>query len=306
MISSTFNKNVEVSICICTRKRQEGLKKLLESLGKIQAPPDTNVRIIVVENDLENFSEYLINEFSLKFKFSISYYLETRPGVVFARNRSVKEADDFDFCCFTDDDQVVSTDWLTELMKCQNEFNADGIAGPTFPIFGKEVPSYIKKFYTPTTPDYGTIVRYAYTGCLLIKKKYLDMLEGPFEIRFNFSGGEDTYLTSQITNIGGIIRFNPHAIAYEIISENRSTVKYVIKRKFLISNTALFIRSITDKDFNKMGELIRLVLRFSYGLLIIIPFFIFGRSGKLKGLLKIINAAGGFAYILGRKNQFYK
>jgi GT2 family glycosyltransferase len=303
---SANKKRVNVSICICTRKRKEGLKKLLDSFEKMQAPPDTNIRIIVVENDLKNFSEYLINEFSLKSKFRISYYLETRQGVVFARNRSVEEADDCDFCCFTDDDQIVSSDWLIELMKCQHEFNADGVAGPTFPVFNKEVRAYIKDFHTPANFHYGTIVSHAYTGCLLIRKKYLDMLEGPFEIRLNFTGGEDSYLTFQITNLGGIIRFNPNAIAYEIIPESRSTLKYVIKRKFMTSNSALLIISMTNKNFTKISALIRLVMRFFYGLLIIIPFFIFGKANKLKGLLKIINAAGEFAFILGRTNQSYK
>lgn len=301
-----YKKKVNVSICICTRKRQEGLKKLLDSFEKMQTPPDTNVRIIVVENDLKNCSEYIIKEFSLKSKYRISYYLETRQGVVFARNSSVKEAEDCDFCCFTDDDQIITPDWLIELMKCQHEFNADGVAGPTLPMFNKEVPAYIKEFHTPTTFHYGTIVSHAYTGCLLIRKKYLDMLEGPFEVKLNFSGGEDTYLTFQVTNLGGIIRFNPKAIAYEIIPENRSTVKYIIKRKFMTSNSALLITSMLDKDFSKLSAMIKLVMRFFYGLLIVIPFFIFGKADKLKGLLKMINSAGGLMYIMGRKNQFYK
>jgi len=191
-------------------------------------------------------------------------------------------------------------------MKCQHDFNADGVAGPTLPMFNKEVPAYIKEFHNPATFHYGTIVSHAYTGCLLIRKKYLDMLEGPFEISMNFTGGEDTYLTLHVTNLGGIIRFNPKAIAYEIIPENRSTVKYIIKRKFITSNSALLITSRLDKDFSKLSALIRLVMRFFYGLLIVIPFFIFGKADKLKGLLKMINSAGGLMYIMGRKNQFYK
>jgi len=54
---------------------------------------------------------------------------------------------------------------------------------------------------------------------LLIRKKYLDKLSGPFDTRLNFSGGEDSFLTKDISELGGIIRFNPDAIAYEIIPE---------------------------------------------------------------------------------------
>lgn len=297
---------MDISICICTRKRMEGLKRLLKSFEKMHVPPDVDVRIIIVENDEENYSESIVREFSDRSKFSVSYYLEPKQGLVIARNRSVAEAGDCDFCCFTDDDQVVSLNWLTELLKCQREFDADGVAGPTLPSFTKEVQVYIRSFHQPSTYPYGTIVKHAFTGCLILRKKYLDMLNGPFETRLNLSGGEDSYLTKQITKLGGTIRFNPEALAYEIIPENRATIKYIIKRKFRTSNTELLIRSISDKDFRKITALPRLIMRFCYGLLILIPFLIFGKADKLRGLIKIVNAIGGFAGIFGRQSQFYR
>jgi succinoglycan biosynthesis protein ExoM len=297
---------VNVSICICTRKRKEGLRRLLHSINEMLIPPDINVRIIIVENDEENLSENIVKEVSDQSKIMISYFIEPRQGIVFARNRSVKEAGECDFCCFTDDDQIVSSDWLTELMKCQQEFDADGVAGPTKPIFAKEVPVYIQNFHQPNTYSYGTVVDTAFTGCLLLRKKSLDMLDGPFDIMLNFSGGEDTYLTRRISQKGGIIYFNPDAIAYEIIPENRLTAKYIIKRKFRTSNTELLIKSMSNKDFSKFSALPRLIMRFCYGLLIFLPFFILSKSDRLKGLIKMANAVGGFAFIFGKQSEFYK
>lgn len=46
----------------------------------------------------------------------------------------------------------------------------------------------VEKFHPSNTFLYGTIVENAYTGWLLIRKKYLDLLEGPYEIRLNFTG----------------------------------------------------------------------------------------------------------------------
>lgn len=297
---------INIAICICTRKRQEGLNKLLNSLENLRTPPETNFGIIIVENDTENFSEALIKDFSSRCKFKISYFVETRQGIVYARNRSVAEAGNYDFCCFTDDDQVVTPDWLMELIKCQKEFDADGVAGPTKPYFTKEVPLYIEKFHQPNTYQYGTIVESAFTGCLLIRKKYLDLLDGPFDTRLNFSGGEDSFMTMKISELGGVIRFNPNAIAYEIILDARTTIKYIIKRKYRTSNTELLIKSLTIINFTKIRVLSRLVIRFFYGLLIILPFFFFSKTDGLKGLLKIVNAVGGFAFIFGKQSQFYK
>jgi len=303
--TGNLNKT-KISVCISTRRRQEGLRRLLESLEKISIPPGTDVEVVIVENDTESNCSQMIRDYASGSRFRIKYYLEQNQGIVYARNRSVKEAGDSDFICFTDDDQIVSPEWLTELMKCQTGFDADGVAGPTKPIFGRKVPSYISGFYQPDTYPYGTVVKNAFTGCLILRKKWLDNIPGPFDIRLNFSGGEDSHLTKKISYLGGIIRFNPDAVAYEIIPEERLTTKYLIKRAFRTSNTALVIRSLEDKDFVKFSVLPRLIMRMMLGILIIIPCYIFGREDRLKGLMKIVKAFGGFSFIFGRKSRFYK
>ncbi len=295
-----------ISICVCTRNRQDGLRMLLESILVMQIPPDTEIRLIVVENDLKRNSEDIVKEIGLRSRFKISYFLETEQGIAYARNRTVHEAGTCDFCCFVDDDQVVAYDWLVELLKCQKEFIADGVWGSNPPVFSKEVPPYIRQFHTPKPFRYGEIVKTAFTNCLMIRKEYLDKITGPFDVRLNFSGGEDRYLTFLISNSGGVIRCNQNAKAYEMIPDNRATIKFVVRRIYRISNAGLYVRTLENKNFSKWSALPRLLLRFSYGVLILFPFFLFGKEGKLKGLGKIVNAVGGFAFILGRRNEFYK
>lgn len=268
-------------------------------------PSGYEVKIIIVENDTENFSEKLIGEIASRSKFKIKYYLETNQGLVYARNRSVLEAGHCDFYCFVDDDEQVPADWLTELVRCQKEFNADGVAGPTYPVFRRKVPAFIRNFHQPDTFEYGTVVTSAYTGCLLIRKKYLDKIKGPFDERLNFTGGEDLNLTYNVSMLGGEIRFNPNATAYEDFDENRSSVRYLIKRTYRNSNTGLYARYLRNPRHFKRNALPRLILRFCNGLLILIPFYLSGGEDKLKGLIKIVNAIGGVSFILGRQNRFY-
>jgi succinoglycan biosynthesis protein ExoM len=295
-----------ISVCICTRKRKDGLIRLLESIEAMVIPAGVELRLIIVENDSENFSESVVRKFSGTSRFKITYHLETNQGIVYARNRSIGEAGNCDFCCFTDDDEIVAPDWIVQLIKCQNEFNADGVAGPTMPSFTKKLPEYITSFHRPNNYPYGTIVNAAFTGNLMIRKKYLDMLEGPFEKRLNFSGGEDSYLTKQISKLGGVIRFNPDALAFETVPEARTTVRYILMRKFRTANTELIIRSINEENFTRIKALPRLVLRFINGFLLLFPYLIFGKADKLKGLVKMANAVGGFAFVFGKKSQFYR
>jgi succinoglycan biosynthesis protein ExoM len=296
----------KIAVCICTRRREKGLKRLLVSIENMIIPTGVELSVIVVENDRENYSEQLVLDHIASSKLDIRYFLETKQGLSYARNKSVREAAGSDFCSFIDDDQVVATDWLVELVKCQREFNADGVWGSNPPIFNDEVPAYVRKFYEPDRYAYGTIVKKAFTNSLLLRKSILDKLSGPFDPRMNFSGGEDSLMTSLFSAIGGVIRYNPNAIAYEVVPKNRTTIKYMVKRTFRISNTELCVRSIIERGFRKVAVLPRLFLRFVYGLLLSLPCLLFAGEEKLKGLIKLTNAVGGFFFVAGKQNQFYK
>jgi glycosyltransferase involved in cell wall biosynthesis len=295
-----------ISICICTRRRKEGLKKLLNSLNMLELPARSRINIVIVENDDSNYSESIVNDFRPDSRFNISYFLETRQGLVFARNRSVKESGNCDFICFTDDDQVIDKAWLVELIKCQREFDADGVAGVTKPLFSKSVPAWVEYFHKSDFHPYGTIVGSAFTGSLLLRKSSLSIIEGPFDPRLNYSGGEDSYLTGKISDNGGIIRFNPDAVAYEIIPEARTRIRFVIRRSFRRSNTRLYINSFDGKNPGAVIVFGKLTMRFFYGLILLFPYMIFSSKEKYRGLIKIVNAIGGYAFFLGKKSKFYK
>ncbi len=295
----------KIAICICTFKREFGLKRLLISIEKLIVPSEVDVKVIVVENDSQPNSEEIVNYFSNRGTIKIDYFLETNRGIASARNRSIKEAQGVDFYCFVDDDQIVDSNWLYELLKCQIEFNADGVWGLCPPIFSQKVPSYINYFHEPRSFHYGDLVEDAGTGCLLLRKSVLENIIGPFDLRLNFTGGEDYHLIKIIIKNGGSIRFNPKAIAYELVPNSRTTILFALKRTFRKANTGYFINSFSLHGFSKNRELPRLFLRFFYGLIILLPFLIVAKKNKIKGLLKLVSAVGGVLGLYGKINRFY-
>jgi len=297
---------IVISVCICTRRREEELIKLLESIQVIKVPEDVSVNLIIVENDTEEFSKGAVLKFSETSKFQIRYFLEKNPGISYARNRSVQESSGSDFCCFIDDDQTVDENWLVELVKCQKEFSADAVSGSTPPVFEYAVPKYIEKFHQDERLPYGTIIEKAATGCLMVKKEYLDKIPGPFDLRLNFTGGEDFFMTHHITKLGGKIVVNHDAISYEIIPRDRATIKYVRKRTVRVANTQLVVKSLTDPGFKLMPVILKSIVRFARGIVIFIPYYVFPNEDKLLGLFKISYSWGVFMYAFGKKNRFYK
>lgn len=295
-----------VCVCICTRQRRKELIRLLDSIEKIILPVSVKLRVIIVENDTFSRVKNDIVQYSKNSRFPINYYLEKKQGISYARNRSVKEADNCDFCCFVDDDQIVKNDWLVELLKCQEEFSSDGVSGATPPIFEHEVPKYIASFHRDEPIGYGERVIQAATGCLMLKKEWLEKVDGPFDLRLNFTGGEDFYLTYQISAMGAVIRANHDAISYEIIPKDRSNLRYVIRRTIRVANTKLIVKSITHQNMRPFLTLAKSFGRLIIGILVLLPFYIFSKSKRLMGFFKISYSIGVFQFYFGKKNTFYK
>jgi len=295
-----------VAICICTRKRPLGIITVLQSLKDMAVPSDVLVDVIVVENDEEENTRSKIEEFTTKSSLPVKYFLEPNLGISHARNRSVREAGKVDFCCFVDDDQKVDMNWLSELLKCQEEFGSEGVFGVNPPLFGEKVPAHIDFFHQPKPLPYGEPVEQAYTNCLLLKKEVLDTYDEPFDVRLNFTGGEDVSLSKSIIDKGGRILSNPKAIAYEIVPETRMTEKYIIKRTYKMANTKFYVRSLREPGFKKKSIIFSLTTTFISGCFLTIPYYLFSSKKKMNGLIKLSFAVGGFGFILGKTNKFYK
>lgn len=297
---------IYIAICICTRRRPKGLQTLLKSIDELIISSKVELKVIIVENDDQSFSKKIVDLVSDTSSIMMSYFLEQRQGISYARNRAVHEAGDVDFCCFVDDDQQVDSNWLVELLKCQVQYDCSGVWGPNPPRFNRDVSACVRKFHEPMYYEYGELVAQAATNCLLIRKSCLDELEGPFDIRLNFSGGEDSLLTRQIIAKGGEIRFTPFAKAFEIVPDSRSTERYVVRRTIRIANTQLIVKSIEGVKIPKVSIMFKSIIRFIRGILITIPYYIIGGENKLKGIFKMSYSYGVFMFFLGKKNNFYQ
>lgn len=297
-----------LSICIATRRRQESLRKLLRSIaGSVLPINKYQFEVVVVENDQQENAEYIIKEFNSYSSIPIHYYLEKREGICFARNRLVQESKGSDFCFFVDDDQVLEKNCLNELIVCQEEYDSDGVYGKNPPLFAISVHPFIEAFHTPPFHAYGTMLNAAPTNCLLLKKNVLGNEEEPFNLKLNHLGGEDILLTSLIVKQGGIIVSNPKAIAYEIIPQNKATIKYVLRRSYRNGNAFANVELLKCGKWSRKTELIlRFTTRLLWGILICFYNFFSSKKHRFDGLVRISFNAGGICALLGIRLAFYR
>jgi GT2 family glycosyltransferase len=105
----THFSNASVSVVICTRERPAALARCLASLRNLADPP---LEIIVVDNaPATDATAQVVAEFP-----NVRYKLEPRPGLSHARNAGIR-ASRGEVIAFTDDDVVVTENWLTELVR---------------------------------------------------------------------------------------------------------------------------------------------------------------------------------------------
>ena len=98
-----------VTVAVCTRDRTAYVGKCLDSLRFLDYP---NIDLLVVDNSpSSNDTERLVKERYPDFR----YLFEPRPGLNWARNRAITEAQG-KIIAFTDDDVLVDPGWVNGLV----------------------------------------------------------------------------------------------------------------------------------------------------------------------------------------------
>jgi glycosyltransferase involved in cell wall biosynthesis len=131
-----------VSIVIPTHNRAKSLETTLESLLKLDYPPD-RLEVIVVDNCSTDDTKSVVETCRVRSKIPVRYVYEGRPGAHFARNSGAKLAAG-DILYFTDDDMIADVGILRSLVPVFDMF--PGVASATgriLPKWGAEPPRWI-------------------------------------------------------------------------------------------------------------------------------------------------------------------
>lgn len=233
---------IDVSICISTFRRPHGLLRLLRSLARLDAA-SPRFEIIVADNDVARSGEPSVRQARAE-GLAIEYVVRPERGIAQARNCSVAPARGT-FIAFIDDDEEADPRWLAELYGEVMAHGADGGVGPVLPRFEEHVPGWLvtggffdrSRSPTGTALDRGGVR----TGNAIIRREMLMALRGPFDERFGLTGGEDTDMFMRLLGSGCRIISVDSALVWEHLPRNRTRVRYLLRRRFLIGmNSARF------------------------------------------------------------------
>lgn len=118
-----------ITAAICTRDRPDVLREAIESLCAQNYQP---LRVMVVDNAPPSDSTREVVS-SFDGDLDVTYVLERRPGLSWARNRAL-ELSDTDVVAYVDDDARCDRWWAAEIARGFVEVpNADAVTGTVFP-----------------------------------------------------------------------------------------------------------------------------------------------------------------------------
>lgn len=235
-----FNKH-HISVCICTYKRPELLRRLLSKLEEQETGSFFDYSMVVVDNDKYESAREIVESFARQAKISVTYYVEPEQNIAFARNMAVAHANG-DFVAFIDDDEIPIDDWLQRMRATILKYGVDGVLGPVKPIFEIAPPNWLIKagvFDRPCDKT-GAVIdwRETGTGNVLARLSVFEDIEGPFNEQLG-SGGEDTDFFRRATEAGKVFIWCEEAPAYEVVPVERTQLLFQLKRALMRGKASL-------------------------------------------------------------------
>lgn len=231
----------EITICICTYRRPEWLRRLLLSLQQQQTNGLFSYSIVIADNDGAESARDLVTELAGHSVVPLTYCAEPRRNFALVRDKALQFATG-DWIAFIDDDEVPVDDWLLDLYQACAIHRADGALGPVRPRFEETPPAWVRKSGLYDRPDHPTGFvmswRESRTGNVLFRRGILPVDGSVFDPQFA-TGGEDQDFFRRMIAQGHRFVWCNEAVVYETVSPIRWDKKVMIQRALLRGKNSL-------------------------------------------------------------------
>lgn len=224
-----------ISVCICTYKRPELLRRLLVAIGAQDTGGLFTYSVVIADNDRLESARVLVAELAAVAPIPIVYCIEPRQNIALARNKVIEHASG-DYVAFIDDDETPPRDWLRRLLTAMRHYGADGVLGPVVPLFHAPPPEWIRrgKLFDRPSPPSGTWLHWKQTrtGNVLLRRNIFDDHANRFRPECS-GGGEDVDFFRRM--IAKRMRFVwcAEAGVEEFVPAQRCRRSYLLKRALL-------------------------------------------------------------------------
>jgi glycosyltransferase involved in cell wall biosynthesis len=235
---------MKIAVILCTYNRCQILSKALSSLAASVLPDSVFWEIVVVDNNSNDQTREVVEQFCNQYSEHFRYLRVTQSGKSFALNAGIR-ASEADVLAFTDDDITVEPSWLWNLTQNLAGEAWAGAAGKTVLSHPFSPPGWLAldgpysmagilaplfdRGDSPRELDWAPFgANMAYRKRMFEKYGFFRTDLGPTPDaqipRFN----EDTEFGRRLMSAGERLRYEPSAIVYHPIHQERSGKKYIL------------------------------------------------------------------------------
>lgn len=132
---------MEISVVIPTYNRAAALAATLENLRNLEGTAGLAWEIIVVDNNSNDDTSNVTESFASRSGLNVRYVFEKVQGASYARNRGI-QASKGEIVIFVDDDIVIPAQWLLEMKKAFEDYQAACVGGKVLVDKAMELPPW--------------------------------------------------------------------------------------------------------------------------------------------------------------------
>jgi succinoglycan biosynthesis protein ExoM len=298
-----------VAICIPTYERPGLLGELLRSLTLLRID-GLAIRVVVVDNDARGGAAPVAKQFATSLP-GLVYEVEPQRGISAARNHLVAVAARIgaDYLAFIDDDERADPSWLANLVRAAGDHAADAVGGPVLPEYDRDVPRWVREggFFDRPRHRTGERMLLIRTGNLLIRRAWLARLEGPFDRRFDLTGGGDSHLLERLFRLGARMVWCDEALVYERVPASRGNARWILERRFGVGMAAYQRPYLLDPTPQRRAvQAARAIRKTRRGMVMLPPSLIRGRAATVRALGDCAMGIGGLLGLAGLSHHRYR
>jgi len=146
---------MRLTVAICTYNRARLLERTLRELDLVRRPAGVDVEFLLIDNGSADATRAVAAAAPPALGLRVVH--EPRRGLSNARNRAIDEATG-DYICWTDDDVLVSPDWLVAYAEeMWSHPAADIFGGPVEPWFPEPPAEWLRRGIEHVGPAYAIV-----------------------------------------------------------------------------------------------------------------------------------------------------
>jgi glycosyltransferase involved in cell wall biosynthesis len=208
---------MKISVLICTRNRAGSLEATLGRFFAQRFAGGYGYELIVVDNGSTDGTSQIVEQCRTQHPQAVRHLFEHRQGLAFARNTAVAAAQG-EVIAFTDDDVLVSDDWLDQIHREFTDDPALRMLGGRVLLAGEE-QQQVAWLRSDERAYFGLPdgVNFVMGANMAFRREFFDCA-GLFDVRLGtgrfFEGADDVELIYRGLKAGYRLLYAPNVLVY--------------------------------------------------------------------------------------------